>query len=169
MPATPSLATIRSAVVLAVQTAMNPGSPGTVNTVNDYRRFWRDDQQFQKLFQRTDAASGFTGKINGWMIKIQRKEVEAPEWFRYYVKHQIELHGYMGVQDAGSTKTEKDFLDQIDAVCDQLRLNLNVFGNTEVTSPVVSDGDAQVVEIGQKTCWYTVLRLEVERIDTRFS
>lgn len=173
MPRTPTLSTLRDAISLAIRTGMNPGSPSSVKTVNDYRRFWRDRNYFDSLMKRQAGdLSGFVGLINGWMIWIRSTEEEAPEFFRFYVKYRVELHGYMGVQDVTNTttpKTQKDFLDQVDAVKDQLRLNTTIFGNTEVTTPVSQLEECDVVEIAEYRCWHALLSLECEAVDTRFS
>lgn len=174
MARSPSLSTIRDAVVLAIKTAMNPSTPSNVATVQSYRRFWRDQDKFNSFFKRTVTdVSGWRGLINGWMVKITSREVEAKELFRFYVKYRIEMHGYLGVKDVDASnptpKTEKDFLDQIDDIKDQLRLNTTVFGNTEETSPVTQLENTDVVEIAGYACWYALLSLECEAIDTKFS
>lgn len=173
MARSPAISTIRNAVVTAIKTAMNPGTPGNVTTVNDYRRFWRDRNYFDSLFKRpvTDLA-GWRGLINGWMINITAKEREAPEFFRFYRLYRIECHGYMGVQDNTNTttpKNQKDFIDQVEAVGDQLRMNTAIFGNTEETTPVSQVEQMDVVEIADYRCWYALVTLECEAIDTRFS
>lgn len=175
MARTPALSTIRDAVVTAIKTAMNPTTPSNVVTVHDYQRFWRDKDKFDSMFKRSQSdVSAWRGLINGWMIRITSREVEAKEYFRFYIKYRIELHGYMGIKDTSvsdaSPKTQKDFLDQIDLIKDQLRLNATVFGNTEETSPVTQLEQMEHVDPGVGyACWFALLSLECEAIDTRFS
>lgn len=170
MPATPTIPTIRSAIVLAIKTAMNAGTPANVLTVHPYWRFWRDEQKFMALFRRT-APDLLPGKINGWMVRRgATEEIETEEWFRFYQLHRFEMIGYAGVQDDdASGLTEKDFQDQVEAVRDQLRLSGGVFTNTERTSPVVQVESVKPVTIGQYTCWEAFLSLKAEGIENKFS
>lgn len=175
MARSPTLSTIRNEVVSCIKTGMNSGSPSSVATVHDYQRFWRDDAKFQSLFKRSQSdLSGWRGLVNGWMVKITSTEVEAKEFFRFYIKYRIELHGYLAVKDVDANtptpKTQKDFLDQVDAIKDALRMNTTIFGNTEDTSPVSQFDDADVVTIGGGIrCWFAKLTLEAEAIDTKFA
>lgn len=173
MARSPALSTIRDAVTLAIRTAMNPGTPSAVTTVNEYRRFWRDRDKFDSMFKRPQSdLAGWRGLINGWMVHITAKEKEAPEWFRFYRLYRIECHGYMGVQDvvgASTPKTQKDFIDQVESVCDGLRMNTSVFGNTEESTPVAQVETMDLVDIADYRCWYALVTLEAEAIDTKFS
>ena len=174
MARSPSLSTIRNAVITAIKTGMNSSSPSNVVTVHDYRRFWRDQAKFLSLFTRSASdVAGWRGLVNGWMVRITSREVEAKELFRFYIKYRIEMHGYLAVKDVDANhatpKTEKDFLDQVDDIKDQLRMNTSIFGNTEETSPVSQLETTEVVEIAEIRCWYALLSLECEAIDTKFS
>jgi hypothetical protein len=170
MSATPTIATIRTAIVTAVKAAMNPGTPGNVTTVHDYRRFWRDEQKFNSLFRRV-APDLLPGKLNGWMVYAgTTREEESREWGRFYQIHKFQLEGFAGLQDAGGL-TEKEFRDQVEVVRDNLRLNLAVFGNTERTSPVVQVDffGPEKVQYGDATVWLAILTLEAEGIENKFA
>lgn len=168
MGATPTIPTLRAAIASAIKSALNPGSPGTVNTVHEYRRFWRDEDKFRSLFQRADSI--LTGKINGWMLyRAGTREVEAPEWFRFYQLHRFELHGYMGVQDTVAGSKETDFHDQIEVIRDNLRLNTAVFVTTEQTRPEVHVDQVERYDLGQVTTWHAILSLEPEAIENKFA
>lgn len=174
MARSPALSTLRDAVVLAIKTGMNSGTPSAVVSVQDYRRFWRDRNYFDSLFKRSQSdLAGWRGLINGWQVEISSTEEEAKEFFRFYIKYKITLHGYLGIKDVDANtptpKTLKDFLDQVDAIKDQLRMNTTIFGNTEETSPVSQLEEMDVVSIAEYTCWYAKLTLVCEAIDTRFS
>ncbi len=168
MPASPTIAAIRSAVATEIRKAMNAGVPGNVLTVHEYRRFWRDAQKFASLFKR-QSPDLLPGKINGWIVfRSRTREVETEERWRFYQLHRFEMHGYMGVQDADATSDEKAFQDQVELIRDNLRLNTGVFGNMERTVPVVqAETVSDPVEIGDVTCWYTLLSLEAEAIETK--
>ena len=169
---TPSLSTIRSEIVTQIKTAMNPGTPSAVTTVHAYRRFWRDAQKFQSLFLRPQSdLSGWRGLYNGWMISLKANEEEAKELFRFYTKYRFELEGFLGLQDAtgASSKNQQDFIDQIETVRDNLRLNTTVFSNTEETTPVVQFELLEPVEIKEISAWHCLLSLEAESITTKFS
>ena len=166
MSASPTVATIRNGIVSAVKTALNATPSLVANVVHDYERFWRDQQKFNSLFNRTDT--GWVGKLNGWMInKVSTREEHAPEWFRVYLIHKFQLDGFMGIQDTG--KTEKDFIDQMESICDGLRLNTTVFTNWEMTTPVAHRELIERITIGDATCWHGVITLEAESIENKFT
>ena len=178
MPASPTIGTIRSAIVTAIKSALNSGAPGTVTTVSAYRRFWRDQQKFEAIALRTDSGGDVpAGTLNFWMVtRHATKEVEAESWYRFFELHRFRMYGYMGVQDittgpgAGSgTPSEQMFQDQIENIRDNLRLNTAVFGNTEKTSPVVQVLQFERVEIGQAGAWEAILELEAEGIEEKIT
>jgi hypothetical protein len=168
MPATPSLTTIRDAIVSAIKSAMNSGTPGNVLTVHSYRRFWRDAQKFNSLFLRL-APDLLPGKINGWYVtRLATREVESPEWFRFYQVHRWQLDGFFGIQDDDATATEKVFQDQIEAIRDNLRLNATVFQSTEYSNPVTQVQTIEPITIGDSTVWHGVLVAEAEAVENKF-
>lgn len=168
MAATPTLTAIRNAIRDAIRSALNPATPANATTVHVYRRFWRDEAKFNSLFRRA-APDLMPGKINGWMIQRARtQEIETEERWRFYQLHRFELYGYMGVQDEDATATENVFQDQIEAIRDNLRLNLAVFGNTERTVPVTQVERVELATVGDSTCWFGLLTLEAEGIETKF-
>src|SRR5262249_17873905 len=129
---------------------------------------------FDSLFKRSSSdLSGWQGLINGWMMNIVAREEEAPEWFRFYTKYRFELEGFLGVQDVNAVhatpKTQQDFIDHVEPVRDQLRLNTTIFGNTEATTPVAQVEEMDVVEIGEYRCWHAKVTFECESIATKFS
>ena len=173
MAASPTLDAIREAIRTAIKSALNSGSPASVDgVVHPYRRFWRDEDKFRSLFKRTDAGT-FLGLINGWMVtRTRTREEETEERWRFYQIHRFELEGFMGVQDGPTVKTEKDFQDQIEAIRDNLRLNIgtgSVFGNTERSAPVTQVEDVSVgtMKNSDSTCWRALLSLEAEGIETK--
>lgn len=172
MAASPTLDAVRTVIVSAIKAGMNAGSPASVLTVHPYRRFWRDQQKFRSLFER-QAPDLLPGKINGWLVtRTRTRETETEERWRFYNIDHWELHGYFGVQDEDATATEKVFQDQIEAIRNNLRLAItgttyDVFGLTERTSPVSQVESIQPVLIGDSTCWFALLSLEAERIETK--
>lgn len=171
MAASPTLDAIRERIRTLIKSALNSGSPASVdNVVHPYRRFWRDEDKFRQLFKRTDAGA-FLGLINGWMVtRMRTREEETEERWRFYQIHRFELMGYMGIQDGTTVKTEKDFQDQIELIRDNLRLDIgagSVFGNTERTVPVTQVEQVIPVTIGDSTCWHALLSLEAEGIETK--
>lgn len=167
MAASPSLDTLRAAIVTEIKKAMNAATPANVLTVHSYRRFWRDVQKFNSLFRRA-SPDLLPGKLNGWMVtRTRTREVETAERWRFYELHRFELHGYFGVQDEDPLATEKVFQDQIEVVRDNLRLNTSVFGNMERVEPVTQVEQIAPVTIGDFTCWYALLTLETEAIETK--
>lgn len=169
MSATPTITTIRSAIVTAVKAALNPGTPANATTVHDYRRFWRDEQKFNSLFRRA-TPDLLPGKLNGWMVYAgPTREEESREWGRFYQVHKFYLEGFAGIQDAGSL-TEKEFRNQVEVVRDNLRLNLAVFGNTERTSPVIQleSFGPEKAQFGDAMVWLAVMSLEAEGIENKF-
>ena len=172
MPASPTIDTIRAAIVSAIKSALNVGSPASVVTVHDYRRYWRDYDKFKALFQRTDAGGDVpSGRLNGWMVtRLRTREVEALEWSRFYQVHAFELEGFLGVQDAAAlSATEKVFQDQIEKIRDNLRLNLTVYQTTEQTNPVCQVESIEPFDFGERTVWKANLLLEAESIEVKFS
>jgi hypothetical protein len=168
MAMSPTVPTILSAVSLVVRTAMNSGSPGNVLTVHTRRRFWRDSAKFASLFKR-QSPDLLPGRINGWLLyRGSTRPEEAEERWRFYSLHRIVLDGYMGVNDADGSSDQAAFVTQIEAIRDGLRLSTAVFGNTERTLPDVEvEEDASPVTIGDVTCWYARLSLEVEASEVK--
>ena len=169
MALSPLLATIRSAIVTEVKTALNPVTPGDVLTCHDYRRFWRDALKFNTLFKR-QAPDLLPGKINGWMVYRTATEVqESEERWRFYSLHRFTLEGYMGIQDADVTSDERAFENQIEVIRDRLRLNRSVFGNMEktVADVTVESIEPGTVPLGDASCWRAILTLEAEAIEVK--
>jgi len=166
MPASPTVDAIRSEIVSSIKTVLCPSNPTLVaSVVHDYRRFWRDAAKFKSLFRRTDA--GWTDFLNGWMVtRVSTNEVEADEWFRFYRLHRFRMFGYFGIQDSG--KTEKDFQDQVEGICDALRLNYDVFSNTEKASPVIPIEGIDRYEIGECNVWHARLTLVAEAVENKW-
>lgn len=167
MAALPSLTTLRAAIALEIRKALNPGVPANVLTVHEYRRFWRDEQKFRKLFERK-LPDLMPGKLNGWMIqRFATTEVETEERWRFYQLHRFELHGYMGIQDEDVLATENVFQDQIEVIRDNLRLSRPVFGNMERVVPVTQVDTVEPVTLGDSTVWYAKLTLVTEGIENK--
>ncbi len=167
MAASPTVAAITSAIVTAVKSALNPGDPTKVKTVHDYRRWWFEEDLFRKFFVRP-SDDLLPGKINGWMVfRKSTREVETEERWRFYQIHRFELHGLMGVKDADATANEKAFQAQVEAVRDNIRLNTSIFGNMERTAPVCQVEVMDVQREIEPTCWWAVLSLEAEGIETK--
>lgn len=172
MPLSPSLATLRAAIVLEIKTAMNPASPGLVTTVHPYRRWWKDEAKFRQLFERTDIVAtppppNLQKKINGWMVSRSRTvETETEERWRFYNLHTFQLRGIMGIKEVDDS--EQAFQDQIELIRDRFRLNTTIFGNTERTSPVSNVVSFDREQIGEANCWSAILEVTPEAIETKF-
>jgi hypothetical protein len=167
MAMVPTVATLRTAIADAVKLAMNSGAPLTVTTVHTRRRFWRDYDKFVSLFIRDDVGGDIPADhINGWMITRKRAvEVEAEERWRFHRLHTFTLYGYCGLQD--ETVTEETFIDQIERIADNLRLNLSVFGNTERVVPVCNHDLLETYDLGDARCWYAELSLTTEATEVK--
>jgi hypothetical protein len=163
MAMSPTVPTILTAISLIVRTAMNSGSPGNVLTVHTKRRFWRDAAKFKALFIRL-SPDLLPGRVNGWLChRVSTRTEEAEERWRFYSIHKFILDGYMGVADADGSGDQAAFEAQIELIRDGFRLSTAVFGNTERTVPDVEvEENASPVTIGDTTCWYSRLSLEVE-------
>lgn len=167
MAASPTVAVITAAIVTATKEALNAGDPTKVKTVHARRRWWMEEASFRSIFVRP-ADDLLPGKINGWMWwRKSTREVETEERWRFYQIHRFEGHGFMGVKDADSTCDEAAFQAQIEAIRDKIRLNTAIFGNMERTAPVCQVELMEVTKDLEPTCWYCVLSLEAEGIETK--
>jgi len=102
---------IRYSIIAADIKAKLEGFPGS-GIIHSYERQVVDLAKFITLFKDT------TGKICGW--EITRRAV--PEQWSGIVnrQHHIEIHGFMGLQDA--TGSSVLFQDLCDDICDCFRL-----------------------------------------------
>jgi hypothetical protein len=170
MAMAPKVKDILAVIAGIVRTAMNPVKPSSVKTVYTRRRFWRDQQQFRRIFERAPG-DAHAGRVNGWhLYRTRTRAIETGERWRFYGIHSIELEGWMGVEDNPDQNFFSfDVLDeQGEAIRDAIRLSTSIFGNMEMTLPdTQNEMNCAPFRTFEVQCWRTVMTLEFEGIETK--
>ena len=169
MAMTPSLATLRAAIKLEIQTALYVTTPASVLVVHSFRRWWNDAFKFQALFKRSDAGAGVWNGLVNWypFTSLRRRPVEAAERWLYYRLTTWQVEAFAGMQDRSGKPTEETFQDQLETVADRFRNNATIFGNREKTLADVEVADVQMILVGDLTCWRAVMSFETESLETK--